>query len=74
MRPDQIKFYFGEFERLLKPGGHMYTKQWRRTKVLFEGVSLIESDYPIPATWSTVFSRIPRVQTKFFEALYVAAA
>jgi len=70
MRPDQIAFYFGEFDRLLRSGGHMYTKQWRSAKVLFENVTLIESDYPVPTHWKTVFSRQAPVQTKFYEALY----
>ena len=70
MRRDQISFYFEQFDRLLRDGGHMYTKQWRHSKVLFEGVTLAESDYPIPAHWRTVFSRRAAVQTKFYEALY----
>jgi putative sugar O-methyltransferase len=70
MRPDQIFFYFEQFDRLLRNGGHMYTKQWRRAKVLFEHVTLVESDYPIPRRWVTVFSRQAAVQTKFYEALY----
>jgi SAM-dependent methyltransferase len=70
MRPDQIAFYFEQFDRLLRNGGHMYTKQWRSAKVLFEHVTLIESDYPVPTHWTTVFSRQAPVQTKFYEALY----
>jgi putative sugar O-methyltransferase len=70
MRPDQIAFYFEQFDRLLRSGGHMYTKQWRSAKVLFEHVTLVESDYPVPAHWTTVFSRQAAVQTKFYEALY----
>jgi putative sugar O-methyltransferase len=70
MRPDQISFYFGQFDRLLRVGGHMYTKQWRSAKVLFEHVTLVESDYPVPTHWTTVFSRQAPVQTKFYEALY----
>jgi putative sugar O-methyltransferase len=70
MRPDQISFYFQQFDRLLRNGGHMYTKQWREARVLFEGVTLVERDYPLPAHWTTVFSRQAAVQTKFYEALY----
>jgi hypothetical protein len=39
-------------------------------RVLFEGLTLTERDYAIPSSWDRVFSRIARVQTKFFEALY----
>jgi SAM-dependent methyltransferase len=70
MRPDQIAFYFQQFDRLLRDGGHMYTKQWRHAKVLFEDVTVLEADYPVPAHWTTVFSRQAAVQTKFYEALY----
>jgi putative sugar O-methyltransferase len=70
MRPDQIAFYFQQFDRLLRRGGHMYSKQWREAKVLFEQVTLVESDYPVPAHWKVVYSRRAAVQSKFFEALY----
>jgi putative sugar O-methyltransferase len=70
MRPEQIAFYFEEFDRVLRTKGCMYTKQWLSAKVLFEGLTLVESDYPVPKTWEKIFSRIPRVQTRFFEALY----
>ena len=71
MRPEQIAFYFEQFDRVLRIEGAMYTKQWRTAKVLFEGLTLVEADYPIPTTWRKVFSRTARVQTKFFEALYI---
>jgi putative sugar O-methyltransferase len=70
MRPDQISFYFEQFDKLLRNGGHMYMKQWRKAKVLFENVTVAESDYPVPSHWKTVFSRRAHVQTKFYEALY----
>lgn len=70
MRAEQISYYFEQFDRTLRIGGHMYMKQWRHAKVLFEGTSLVESDYPVPLGWDTVFSRVARVQTRFFEALY----
>jgi putative sugar O-methyltransferase len=70
MRPDQIKFYISQFDRLLRNGGHMYMKQWREARVLFEQVTLVEHDYPLPPHWTKVFSRQAAVQTKFFEALY----
>ena len=70
MRPDQISYYFDQFNKVLRTDGIFYTKQWRHAKVLFEGVSLVEGDYPIPAGWRQLFSRIARVQTEFFEALY----
>ena len=70
MRPDQIAFFLSQFARLLRPGGHFFTKQWRRTKVPFEWVAVAQGDYQIPTNWETIFSRVARVQTRFFEAMY----
>lgn len=70
MRKDQVAYYFDRFDGILRLGGHMYMKQWRKANVLFEGVTLVEEDYPIPQGWTKVMSRPARVQEKFFEALY----
>lgn len=70
MRKDQVAYYLGRFNSVLKPGGHLYLKQWKEAKVLFEGVTLTEEDYPIPSEWEKIMSRTARVQTRFFEALY----
>ena len=70
MRLDQVAYYIGRFDHVLRPGGHMYIKQWKEAKVLFEGVTLVEEDYPIPSGWTKMMSRTARVQTRFFEALY----
>jgi putative sugar O-methyltransferase len=70
MRKDQIAYYFDRFDSVLRLDGHMYIKQWRKADVLFEGVTLVEEDYPIPHGWAKVMSRTARVQAEFFEALY----
>jgi putative sugar O-methyltransferase len=70
MRKDQIEYYFGEFDRLLKPGGYAYIKEWKNAKVLFENITLTEEDYPSPAGWKEVMNRTAAVQTRFFEAMY----
>ena len=70
MRKDQIDFYFEQFGRVLKPGGHTYIKEWKVGKVLFEDITLSEADYRPPAGWTKVLSRTAQVQTKFFESLY----
>jgi len=70
MRKDQIDFYFGQFGRILKPGGHTYIKEWKIGKVLFEGITLSEADYRPPSGWTEILRRTARVQTKFFEAIY----
>jgi putative sugar O-methyltransferase len=70
MRPEQIAFYFSQFNRLLKDGGKFYSKQWKRGVVPFENVVIHERDYPIPDTWSCELSREAAIQTKFFEARY----
>lgn len=70
MRKDQIEYYYKEFDRVLKPGGHAYIKEWKSAKVLFENVTLTEEDYPNPKGWTKVLSRTAAVQTRFFETLY----
>jgi putative sugar O-methyltransferase len=70
MRPEQIGFYFLEFDRLLKDGGLFYFKQWKRGVVPFENVVIHREDYPIPASWRCELSRQAPIQTRFFEARY----
>jgi putative sugar O-methyltransferase len=70
MRPEQIAFYFSEFDRLLKDGGNFYFKQWKRGVVPFENVVIHQKDYPIPATWQCELEREVSIQTRFFEARY----
>ncbi len=70
MRKEQIDYYFREFDRVLKPGGHVYIKEWKEAKVLFENVTHREEDYPCPRDWTKIVSRTAAVQTRFFEALY----
>jgi putative sugar O-methyltransferase len=70
MRPEQIAFYFSQFERLLKPGGLFYFKQWKRGAVPFENVVIRQEDYPIPASWRCELSQEAPIQTQFFEARY----
>jgi putative sugar O-methyltransferase len=70
MRRDQIGHYLAQFNRVLRVGGHAYLKQWKIARVLFEGTTLSEKDYPIPPGWTQILSRTARVQTEFFEALY----
>ncbi len=70
MRPEQISFYFSQFDRLLKNEGVFYFKQWKRGTVLFENVVIREEDYPIPSSWLCELSREAPLQTRFFEARY----
>jgi putative sugar O-methyltransferase len=70
MRIDQISFYFGQFDRMLKNGGRFYFKQWKSGAVPFENVVIHQNDYPIPRTWQCELSREAPIQTNFFEARY----
>jgi putative sugar O-methyltransferase len=70
MRPEQIAFYFSEFDRLLKDEGLFYFKQWKRGVVPFENVVILQEHYPIPASWRCELSRQAPIQTRFFEARY----
>jgi putative sugar O-methyltransferase len=70
MRPEQLRYYFHQVDRLA--GGYVYLKQWKRTTIPFDEITLEQKDYPIPASWKPVFARECAVQTRFFEALYQA--
>jgi putative sugar O-methyltransferase len=74
MRPEQIAFYFSQFDRLLKDEGLFYFKQWKRGVVPFENVVIRQEDYPIPASWRCELSREAPIQTRFFEARYRKSA
>jgi putative sugar O-methyltransferase len=74
MRPEQIAFYFSQFDRLLKDEGIFYFKQWKRGVVPFENVVIRQEDYPIPASWRCELSREAPIQTRFFEARYRKSA
>lgn len=71
MRKNQVDYYFAHFSRLLRLHGFFYFKQWKVAKVLFENETLKQQDYPIPRGWKQIFSRTAKVQTLFFEELYV---
>ena len=68
MRLDQIRYYFGEIERLTRH--YFYFKQWKETTVPFENETIRESDYPVRDHWKLVYRQQCEVQHKFFEALY----
>jgi putative sugar O-methyltransferase len=70
MRPEQIAFYFSQFDRLLKDGGQFYFKAWKRSALPFENIVNRREDYPIPVSWICEFSRDAPIQTRFFEASY----
>jgi putative sugar O-methyltransferase len=70
MRPEQIAFYFSQFDRLLKDDGLFYYKQWKRGRVPFENLVIHQRDYPIPHTWRCELSREAPIQSRFFEARY----
>jgi len=68
MRMDQIRYYFGEIERLTAK--YFYFKQWKETTIPFENETIREADYPIGTDWHLVYRQQCAVQHKFFEALY----
>jgi putative sugar O-methyltransferase len=70
MRPEQIAFYFSQFDRLLKDGGQFYFKEWKRGILPFENIIIRQEDYPIPVSWNSEYSRDAPIQTRFFEARY----
>jgi putative sugar O-methyltransferase len=70
MRPEQIAFYFSQFDRLLKEGGAFYFKQWKRSTLPFENLIIRQEDYPIPPSWRLELSQAAPIQSGFFEARY----
>jgi putative sugar O-methyltransferase len=68
MRMDQIRYYFGEIDRLARR--YFYFKQWKETIIPFENEAITEADYPIPEHWRLINRQQCKVQTYFFEALY----
>ena len=68
MRMDQIRYYFGQIERLTRM--YFYFKQWKETTVPFENETIREADYPVGAHWVQIYRQQCAVQHKFFEALY----
>jgi len=69
MRPDQIAHYFSLIGRHTR--GVFYTKQWREWTNPEDGVTIRESDYPVPVQWKRIYQRPHGVQTHFFEAAYL---
>lgn len=68
MTLEQVTNYFRVIDRLCR--GRFYTKQWRVSRTQVNGCTLREHDYPVPATWRTVFHRRHPIQRMFFDALY----
>ena len=68
MRMDQIRYYFGEIDRLTRR--YFYFKQWKETIIPLENETITEADYPIREDWRLINRQQCKVQTYFFEALY----
>lgn len=68
MTMEQIKLYLKQIDRLTR--SHFYTKQWRTSRSVDNGFRIKESEYPIPAQWSTVYQERHPLQRMFFHALY----
>ena len=68
MRPEQIDYYLRQADR--HTNGFAYLKQWERWHNPDDDVVVARADYPIPATWQTVYERVHPIQRAFFDALY----
>lgn len=68
MTMQQIEHYFVQIRRLTT--GHMYTKQWRKSRAPGNGFRIGEHEYPIPGDWTTIYHRRHPFQPRFFHALY----
>jgi putative sugar O-methyltransferase len=72
MRPEQIAYYLGQVDR--HTDGCFYTKQWLDWHNTEDDVRMTRDDYPIPATWETIYSHQHPIQRSFFHALYRVGA
>ena len=68
MRMDQIRYYFGEVDRLTSK--YFYFKQWKETTIPYENETVTEADYPVRDDWRLINRQQCKVQKPFFEALY----
>lgn len=68
MKRDQIQAYFQMIDRLTS--GYFYTKQWKVSLNPVDKLTILETEYPVPQRWQTVYHRTPPVQRRFFEAMY----
>ena len=68
MRLDQIRYYFGEIERLTTK--YFYFKLWKETTIPFEIETIKEADYRVREDWQLVYRQQCADQHRFFEALY----
>ena len=64
----QIRNYVEQIDRVCR--GRFYTKQWRVARTAVNGPVITESEYPFPASWTTVYHRRHPIQRMFFHALY----
>jgi len=68
MRPEQIAYYLGQVDR--HTDGFFYTKQWETWHNTEDDIVVGRADYPIPATWRTIYALKHPIQRAFFHALY----
>jgi len=69
MRPEQVQYYFKQFERLARVNGYLYIKEWKDMELPFEGgIHIKMSDYPVK-NWTKIFWKTAEVQIQFFDAL-----
>lgn len=62
----QIKYYSNQIERLTKPKGYFYFKEFKDSYVGHEDVHVMIDDYPTDPMWQVLFLRECKVQVKFF--------
>ena len=69
MKIDQIHAYFKLIDKLTK--GFFYSKQWWVSQNPADGITITPKDYPVPTKWKQLYLRKAKVQTYFFEAMYM---
>ena len=60
MRFDQIEYYFGCIDRIVKR--YFYMKAWKVSKIPYDDIEVRELDYPARSNWKELFRRECPVQ------------
>lgn len=70
MLPEQLYGYLRLFNRLVRPNGNVYLKQWIEWQNPQDGVLFKFDELPVPANWRLLFKEQAPVQTRFYQGAW----
>jgi putative sugar O-methyltransferase len=71
MTTTQTETYIGLIDRVVRPGGAAYLKQWFSWYNPVDRIQVRFDDYPIPEKWVEVFKEAAPVQSTFIQAGWI---